>query len=92
MCIRDRDGLKIITTPTDPRTKVETTNPNNIGGPIMSRPIMSREEDGIIQGAVASTAMIMRSTRMETEEIQGADNEGTEVSKATAGITITDPK
>ena len=58
----------------------------------MYRPIMSREEGGITQDAVASMEMIMRSTRTETGEIHAADNEGAEVLKATAETTITGPK
>ena len=89
-----RDGRKIITTttPTDPRTKVETTNHNNIGGPIMSRPTMSRGEGGTIQGAVSSTDTTTRSTSAKTGEIREAGNEGVGVLKATAETTIIDPK
>ena len=88
-----RDGRKIITTtPTDPRTRVETTNPNNTGGPIMPRPTVNREEGGTIQGAVASTDTMTRSTSAKTGEIQEAGNEGAGVLKATAETTIIGPK
>ena len=58
----------------------------------MSRPTMSREEGGIIQGAVASTDMMTRSTSAKTGEIYGADNEGAGVLKATVETTIIGPK
>ncbi|KAI0230637.1 hypothetical protein L0F63_007531, partial [Massospora cicadina] len=52
---------------------------------------MSREEGGITQDAVASTDMMTRSTSAKTGEIQGADNEGAGVLKATAETTIIGP-
>ena len=58
----------------------------------MSRPIMSREEDGTTQDAVASTVTMTRSTSAKTEEIQEAGNKGAGVLKATAETTIISPK
>ena len=53
---------------------------------------MIRGGGGITRDAEALMDMMMRNTSTKTGEIQGADNEGAEVLKATAEITIIDPK
>ena len=59
---------------------------------ITYRPIMIRGEGDITRDAEALMGMMMRSISTKTREIQGANNEGAEVLKATAEITIIDPK